>query len=104
MSFLWRIFSRESGNKNYNPAIKFDLDPFNSWEKVSELGDGAFGKVYKTQNKYTKELAAMKSVEIKGGEELSDFTVEIDILTDCQHPNIVKILEAFYTNNTLYVS
>jgi STE20-like kinase len=46
----------------------------------------------------------MKSVEIKGGEELSDFTVEIDILTDCQHPNIVKILEAFYTNNTLYVS
>ena len=46
----------------------------------------------------------MKSVEIKGGEELSDFTVEIDILTECQHPNIVRILEAFYTSNTLYVS
>ena len=47
MSFLWKIFSRENGNKAYNPAIKFDLDPFNTWETVSELGDGAFGKVYK---------------------------------------------------------
>lgn len=46
----------------------------------------------------------MKSVEIKGGEELSDFTVEIDILSECQHPNIIKFLEAFFFQETLFVS
>lgn len=46
----------------------------------------------------------MKSVEIKDGEELTDFTVEIDILSECQHPNIVKLLEAFFYQEKLYVS
>lgn len=46
----------------------------------------------------------MKSVEIKGGEELSDFTVEIDILAECQHPNIVKLMEAFFFQDNLFVS
>ena len=46
----------------------------------------------------------MKTVEIKGGEELSDFTVEIDILSECQHPNIVKLLEAFFFQENLFVS
>ena len=46
----------------------------------------------------------MKTVEIKDGEELSDFTVEIDILSEFQHPNIVKMLEAFFFQENLYVS
>lgn len=46
----------------------------------------------------------MKTVEINDGEELSDFTVEIDILSELQHPNIVKLLEAFFFQESLYVS
>lgn len=30
--------------------------------------------------------------------------VEIDILASCDHPNIVKLLDAFYYENNLWVS
>lgn len=46
----------------------------------------------------------MKTVEINDGEELTDFTVEIDILSELQHPNIVKMLEAFFFQEKLFVS
>lgn len=36
-----------SKKKGINPNIKKDIDPFQFWEIIGELGDGAFGKVYK---------------------------------------------------------
>lgn len=34
-----------------NKNIKRDVDPNQLWEIVGELGDGAFGKVYKVSSK-----------------------------------------------------
>jgi len=33
--------------------IRRDVDPSEFWDIVGELGDGAFGKVYKVQSPYT---------------------------------------------------
>ena len=33
--------------KTKNPYIRYNVDPYTEWEKIGELGDGAFGKVYK---------------------------------------------------------
>ncbi len=38
--------------KIWNPNIKRDEDPNEIWEIVGELGDGAFGKVYKVSEHY----------------------------------------------------
>lgn len=32
---------------------------------------------------------------LDGEDDLSDFMIEIDILTEIKHPNIVELLEAF---------
>jgi hypothetical protein len=40
---------------------------------------------------------------LEGEEELSDFMIEIDILSDCKHENIVQLYEAFFTNGKLWV-
>lgn len=56
------------------------------------------------QNKETKALAALKQVEIKNESELEDYTVEIDILNECKHPNIVSLYEAYYFEGKLWVS
>ncbi|VDO07235.1 unnamed protein product [Rodentolepis nana] len=71
------------------------VDPLTLWTNLSELGDGAFGKVYKASNNKTGELAALKSVDFTSEEELEDLMVEIDILNECKHPNILQLHEAY---------
>ncbi|XP_007938059.1 STE20-like serine/threonine-protein kinase [Orycteropus afer afer] len=92
----------EKKKKQYE-HVKRDLNPEEFWEIIGELGDGAFGKVYKAQNKETNVLAAAKVIDTKSEEELEDYMVEIDILASCDHPNIVKLLDAFYFENNLWI-
>ncbi|KAF7710353.1 STE20-like serine/threonine-protein kinase isoform X1 [Silurus meridionalis] len=80
-----------------------DVNPEEVWEIVGELGDGAFGKVYKAQNKETGVLAAAKVIDTKTEEELEDYMVEIDILASCDHQYIVKLLDAFYFESKLWI-
>ena len=48
MSFFRKLFSGGSkAKKKEYPNIIQDVDPMESWTKVGELGDGAFGKVFK---------------------------------------------------------
>uniref|UniRef100_A0A8C5QPX9 non-specific serine/threonine protein kinase n=1 Tax=Leptobrachium leishanense TaxID=445787 RepID=A0A8C5QPX9_9ANUR len=92
----------EKKKKQYE-HVKRDQNPQELWEIVGELGDGAFGKVYKAQNKETGILAAAKVIDTKSEDELEDYMVEIDILASCDHPHIVKLLDAFYYENNLWI-
>ncbi|XP_066447382.1 serine/threonine-protein kinase 10 [Eleutherodactylus coqui] len=83
--------------------VRRDVDPNTVWEIVGELGDGAFGKVYKAKNRETGILAAAKVIDTKSEEELEDYMVEIEILATCNHPNIVKLLGAYYYDNKLWI-
>ena len=51
----------------------------------------------------TGRLAALKRVPIQDEAELEDFMVEIDILAECRHKNIVQLYEAYYFDSTLWV-
>ncbi|CAN8023834.1 unnamed protein product [Ixodes persulcatus] len=83
--------------------IRFEENPEDYWEIIGELGDGAFGKVYKARHKITNVLAAAKICELKGEDDLEDFTVEIDILVECKHHNIVDLKEAFFFEGKLWM-
>ncbi|KAM7408590.1 hypothetical protein PAMA_002350 [Pampus argenteus] len=80
-----------------------DVNPEEIWEIIGELGDGAFGKVYKAQNKQNGTLAAAKVIDTKTEDELEDYMVEIDILASCNHQYIVKLLDAFYFEGKLWI-
>ncbi|KAJ8248153.1 hypothetical protein GJAV_G00238900 [Gymnothorax javanicus] len=92
----------ERKKKQYEHVHR-DLNPEDIWEIIGELGDGAFGKVFKAQNKETGALAAAKVIDTKTEEELEDYMVEIDILASCDHPHIVKLLDAFYYESKLWI-
>ncbi|KAG7492804.1 hypothetical protein MATL_G00018520 [Megalops atlanticus] len=92
----------EKKKKQYEHVHR-DVNPEEFWEIIGELGDGAFGKVYKAQNKQSGILAAAKVIDTKTEEELEDYMVEIDILASCDHHNIVKLLDAFYYENKLWI-
>lgn len=50
MAFFRKLFQSgaKSKKKDY-PNIIQGVDPLESWKKVGELGDGAFGKVFKVR-------------------------------------------------------
>lgn len=101
--FLLPFNSNGSNKKKKHTNLITDKDPTQIWEIVSEIGDGAFGKVYKAKNKTSGVLAAAKIVEKCSEEELDDYMVEIDILSECRHKNIVQIYEAYYYDSKLWV-
>ncbi|KAK7165839.1 hypothetical protein R3I93_005805 [Phoxinus phoxinus] len=92
----------EKKKKQYEHVHR-DTNPEEIWEIVGELGDGAFGKVFKAQNKQTGICAAAKVIDTKTEDELEDYMVEIDILASCDHHNIVKLLDAFYYETKLWI-
>ncbi|KAH9520111.1 hypothetical protein Btru_060013 [Bulinus truncatus] len=103
---LFRFGGDDAADKKkgqWNVNIKKDLDPNQFWEVIGEIGEGAFGAVYKARKKDTNLLAALKQVEIKNEEDLEDFSVEINILAECSHKNIVGLHEAFFFENKLWM-
>ncbi|KAK9509272.1 hypothetical protein O3M35_006621 [Rhynocoris fuscipes] len=40
---------------------------------------------------------------LEGEDDLSDFMIEIDILSECKHENIVQLHEAFFVNSKLWM-
>ena len=94
-----------SGSRKKKPHAHLivDRDPAQVWTIVSEIGDGAFGKVYKARNAVSGVLAAAKIVEKCSEEDLDDYMIEIDILSECKHRNIIEIYEAYYYEQKLWV-
>ncbi|XP_075379764.1 STE20-like serine/threonine-protein kinase isoform X1 [Mycteria americana] len=105
MAFLRRLFGfleKKRPPRRYE-HVKRDVDPEEAWLVLGELGDGAFGKVFKAQNKVTGALAAAKVIDTPSEEELEDYVVEIEILACCDHPNITKLLDALYWDGRLWI-
>ena len=51
MAFFRKLFSGGGKSKKREyPYIIRGVDPLESWQKVGELGDGAFGKVFKVRH------------------------------------------------------
>ncbi|XP_059687355.1 serine/threonine-protein kinase 10-like [Gavia stellata] len=105
MAFLRRLFGfseKKKPPRRYE-HVRRDVDPEEAWLVLGELGDGAFGKVFKAQNKVTGALAAAKVIDTPSEEELEDYVVEIEILACCDHPNITKLLDALYWDGRLWI-
>ncbi|KAG5834217.1 hypothetical protein ANANG_G00259230 [Anguilla anguilla] len=104
-SLLMRIFRLGTEKKRVKQYenLRRDEDPRESWDTLGELGDGAFGKVYKARNRATGALAAAKVIEVRSEEQLEDYITEIDILAACRHGNIVTLLDAIFFEGWLWI-
>jgi calcium-dependent protein kinase len=79
------------------PTMKYKL--------LSRLGDGAYGTVYLALNIKTKTKVAIKKIKKVKENEIDDVEIknEIDILKKLDHPNVVKILEFYTTENYYFI-
>ena len=80
---------------------------FEKYDKLEKIGEGAFAKVYRGQNKMTKEIVAIKEIEIKkieGMDYRADTQKEIkfmQIYNFC--PNSVKLYDVYDENEIIFL-
>ena len=94
-----------------NPSLKFDKSNFirmktkslfDEYEIKEKLGEGAYGAVYKVQQRTTSFLRAVKAIKRKHVDSTS-FSNEIGVLKTVDYPNIIKLFDCYYDNNYYYM-
>lgn len=82
--------------------------PESQFKKISKLGKGSFGSVFKCQSKKTQKLYALKCIKKEFlSESMSDKALKIKeaaILSKLDHPNIVKCFEIYENKKYLIIS
>lgn len=68
-------------------------------------GEGSFGRVFQARRRYTGRACAMKFIpkSNKSERELASLRQEIDIMRTLDHPNVIKMLDAFETERDFVV-
>lgn len=99
------------GNKLPDSKNKKDIESSsnvnkNSFEFISVIGRGGFGKVWKVHNKKYNKTYAMKEMSkvtiIDGKSELS-IKSERDLLSKIKHPFIINMHFSFQDQDYLYL-
>lgn len=72
---------------------------------MKELGEGAFGIIYKARNKITNEKVAIKVLmkEKLSAQDMNLILREVAILSSCNHPNIIQFIEVNENENAIFI-
>lgn len=75
------------------------------FKKISTLGKGSYGSVYKVQRRSDKKVYALKEVSIKPlkQREREEAVNEIRILASLHHKSIIRYKEAFVERDNIYI-
>ena len=80
---------------------------FEKYDKFEKIGEGAFAKVYRGRNKITKEIVAIKEIEVKkieGMDIRADTQKEIKFMQIYDFcPNSVKLYDAYDENEIIFL-
>ena len=79
--------------------------PEKKYKVLKNIGHGSFGDVFLAYNIYTKVKVAIKKIFKSNEDLLSDGEImdEIEILKCLNHPDIVKIIEFYGTEEAYYI-
>ncbi|KAF8541354.1 kinase-like domain-containing protein [Trichophaea hybrida] len=75
------------------------------YHRVSMVGEGTYGKVYKASNNLTKELVALKRIRMENEKDGFPITAvrEMRLLQALKHENIVSLLEMMVEKSDFYM-
>ena len=67
------------------------------YEIIQQIGEGAYGKIYKVRDKEDGKVVVLKTVRLEGldDREQTDALNEIRVMERIDHPNIVKFYDSF---------
>lgn len=81
-------------------GVQPDLERY---QRVSKIGEGTYGVVYKAKDKITNEVVALKKIRLDHDDEGIPSTAvrEISLLKGLQHPNIICLKDVICGSNRL---
>lgn len=81
-------------------AKRREARPALPYEKIAQVGEGTYGKVYKARNSEGLGLVALKRIRMEGEKDGFPVTAmrEIKLLQGLDHVNIVKLHEMMISN------
>ena len=83
-----------------------DVRDVYSWKGNETLGEGLSGTVVRVVHKDTGIHYAMKTLRLDKADpksSLLELKKEISIMAELDHPNIVRIMEVFYTESAVFL-
>lgn len=86
---------RKSKDENQSPSVQYQLKQV--------VGKGSYGVVYRAVNKKSKQTVAIKEINYDNDEELKEIMIEIDLLKNLNHINIVKYHGFIQKQANLYI-
>ena len=110
-TLLHKNSKKDSGSINKNLTFKCEKNNFirmktkslfDEYEIKEKLGEGAYGVIYKVQQKTTNFLRAIKALKRKHVHSAT-FSNEIAILRTIDYPNIIKLFDCYYDSNYYYM-
>ncbi|KAI8091453.1 kinase-like domain-containing protein [Gilbertella persicaria] len=74
------------------------------YEKISKIGEGTYGVVFKAKQKETNKLVALKKIRLNLQEGVPTTTIrEVAILKEMDHKNIVRLVDMIQRDATIYL-
>jgi len=76
------------------------------YERGAEIGEGAYGKVYRATHKETGQVVALKKIGVKDHEEGISITTlrEIKLLRELNHEHIIELSDVFAYKQNIYLA
>eukprot|EP00126_Sphaerothecum_destruens_P007491 Sdes_comp19874_c0_seq1m12168 len=85
-------------------AVVQTSDPTKLFTLLESVGKGSFGEVFKGIDHSTKQLVAIKIIDLENSEdEIEDIQLEIKVLSQCECPYVTKYFGSFLKGSNLWI-